>query len=54
MYYSDSIKENLTERQKCYLTELRKQLNNLELLGKSGSREWWEIAESIDEIENNL
>ena len=54
MYYSDSIKENLTEGDKRYLAELRKELKNLELLGKSNSREWWSIVESIGEIENNL
>ena len=54
MYYSDSIKENLTDRQKSYLVELRKRLKNLEILSKSNTMEWWEITESIDAIEKNL
>lgn len=54
MYYSDSIKVELTTFQKQYLTDLRRELNNLELLGESGSNEWWLVVESIDQIENNL
>ena len=50
----ENLKENLTNYQKRYLADLRKHLNNLESLGKSGSAEWWEISETIDAIENNL
>ena len=48
------MKAILTEYQKAYLAELRQGLSNLDSLGKSGTAEWWSIAESIDSIENNL
>lgn len=54
MYYSDSNKVELGNTKKQYLAELYIELNNLELMGKSNSREWWIVAESIGEIENNL
>ncbi len=48
------MKPEITSTQKSYLVTLKKELKNLELLGKSNSTEWWSIAESIDAIENNL
>ena len=54
MYFNQSNKIDLTPSQQSYLSKLRKQLITLEHLGKSGSPEWWSIAESIDELEHNL
>lgn len=48
------MKPTLTTTQKAYLAELRKQLKNLEILGKKGTIEWWSIGESIDALKNNL
>lgn len=48
------MKTALTTTQKAYLVELKKQLKNLEILGKKGTVEWWLIGESIDAIEKNL
>ena len=48
------MKVEITPSQKSYLATLKKELKNLELLGKSDSSEWWSIAESIDAIENNI
>ena len=44
----------INSSQKSYLVSLKKELRNLELLGKSNSHQWWSIVESIDAIENNL
>ncbi len=48
------MKTEITSTQKSYLVSLKKELKNLEILGKSNSTEWWSIAESIDAIENNI
>lgn len=48
------MKTEITSTQKSYLVSLKKELKNLEILGKSNSTEWWSITESIDAIENNL
>jgi hypothetical protein len=49
-----TMKTEITSTQKTYLVSLKKELKNLEHLGKANSNEWWSIAESIDAIENNL
>ena len=51
---SRSMKEEINLTQKRYLLILKKELKQLEDLGKANSNEWWSIAESISEIENNL
>ena len=48
------MKTEITSTQKSYLVTLKKELKNLELLGKSNSLEWWSTIESIDAIEKNL
>jgi len=48
------MKTEINSSQKSYLVSLKKELSNLELLGKSNSPQWWSIVESIDAIENNL
>ena len=48
------MKTEINSSQKSYLVSLKKELRNLELLGKSNSIEWWSTVESIDAIENNL
>jgi len=48
------MKEEINSTQKKYLLILKKELKQLEDLGKANSNEWWSIAESIGEIENNL
>lgn len=48
------MKSKITSTQKSYLLSLKKELKNLEILGKSNSTEWWSIVESIDGIENNF
>ena len=54
MYFNQSNQIDLTPYQQSYLSKLRKQLITLEHLGKSGSSEWWSIAESITELEQNI
>ena len=44
----------INSTQKSYLVILKRELKNLELLGKSNSTEWWSTIESIDAIEKNL
>ena len=44
----------INSTQKSYLVILKRELKNLELLGKSNSPEWWSTIESIDAIEKNL
>lgn len=48
------MKTEITATQKAYLIELKKELKNLEILGKKGTFEWWLIGESIDAIQNNI
>jgi hypothetical protein len=36
------------------LTSLKQELKNLEIQGKTGTPEWWSVAERIDEIELDL
>ncbi len=48
------MKSEITPTQKSYLVSLKKELKNLEILGKSNSTEWWSIVESIDAVENNF
>ena len=40
----------LTAYQQQYLSRLRAELRHLEEQGKAYTREWWDIAESIDSI----
>jgi hypothetical protein len=48
------MKVEIKPTQKSYLVSLKKELRNLEILGKSNSTEWWSIVESIDAVENNF
>lgn len=48
------MKLEITSTQKSYLVSLKKELKNLEILGKTNSTEWWSIVESIDGVENNF
>lgn len=39
---------------KTILANLKQELKNLEIQGKTGTAEWWSVVESIDEIELDL
>lgn len=46
--------QNLNATQQKRLAQLYKQKANLELSGNRGTQEWWEVADTIADLELNL